>query len=92
MFEVRGDLNVEVLLANDDANKLVLYDLAVAVPAINNAGNSAFYSVSFILGTVDGGINVMSSGNFCKAPEESNSNFNYCAINKFNFAAQANGG
>ena len=36
----------------------------------------------------------MSSGNFCKTPEsfESDENFDYCAINKFNFAAQAIGG
>ena len=64
----------------------------MATPATNDLGKASFYSVSFILGTVQGGINVMSSGNFCKAPEEDDSNFDYCAINKFNFAAQATGG
>ena len=82
----------EVVLANDPANSLALYDLEVAPPAANSLGNSLFYSISFILGTVQGGINVISSGNFCKAPTEYNSNFDYCAINKFNFAAQATGG
>ena len=82
----------EILLADDANNPLALYDLSVAAPASNTLGNSLFYSISFILGTVQGGINVMSSGNFCKAPTEYNSNFDYCAINKFNFAAQATGG
>ena len=82
----------EVILANDIANSLALYDLGVASPAANSLGNSLFYSISFILGTVQGGINVMSTGNFCKTPTEYNSNFDYCAINKFNFAVQATGG
>lgn len=103
--EVRGDSDIidisgydvlveepVILLANDTSNSLALYDLSVAAPASNTLGNSLFYSISFILGTVQGGINVMSSGNFCKAPAEYNSNFDYCAINKFNFAAQATGG
>lgn len=83
---------VEVL-NSDEANPLALYDFSAAAPASNGL-NASFYSVSFILGTVQGGINVMSSGNFCAAPNdfESDSNFDYCAINKFNFAAQANGG
>ena len=79
-----------ILLENNDNNSLALYDLSAAVPASNDL-NAMFYSMSFILGTVQGGINVMSNGNFCTAPEGFNSNFDYCAINKFNFAAQANG-
>ena len=81
----------EILLDSDDANSLALYDLTAAAPAANGA-NAMFYSISFILGTVQGGINVMSSGNFCAAPNDYDSDFDYCAINKFNFAAQANGG
>ena len=86
--------SVAELLNAEDKSGLALYDLSVPVPAISEAKKTAFYSVSFILGTVQGGINVMSSGNFCKAPESNDNatNFDYCAINKFNFAAQANGG
>ena len=78
------------LLAGDISNNLAIYDLTSAAPA-----TSAFYITSFILGTIQGGININASGNFCATPEGYNStieNFNYCAINKFNFAAQANGG
>lgn len=92
--EFKGkDKNPVVLLANDGSNPLALYSFASALPAVNGSENAAFYSMSFILGTVQGGINVMSMGNFCEAPESFSSaeNFDYCAINKFNFAAQANG-
>ena len=99
VFDIRSDYEKvleepEILLAagDDTVNSLALYDLTVATPATNGANNSMFYSMSFILGTIQGGINVMSSGNFCAAPGEYDSNFDYCAINKFNFAAQANGG
>lgn len=89
-----GDLSdePEVLLSNDSSQPLALYDLDAAVPATNDLGNATYYSVSFILGTVQGGINVMSTGNFCKTPGEYDENFDYCAINKFNFAVQAIGG
>ena len=95
---------VERLLGGDDmGNKgsrentrgggnLALYDLTVGNPAKGLNTYSTFYSVSFVLGTIQGGIDVTKSGNYCQAPEEYNENFDYCAINKFNFAAQANGG
>ena len=92
--EFKGkDKNPVVLLANDGSSPLALYSFTSALPAVNGLENAAFYSMSFILGTVQGGINVMSMGNFCEAPESFSSaeNFDYCAINKFNFAAQANG-
>ena len=74
---------------------LAIYDLTSATPAEGNNSKNLFYSVSFILGSIQGGINVKSSGNFCATPNGFNSsveNFDYCAINKFNFAAQAVGG
>lgn len=92
--EFKGkDKEPVVLLANDGANPLALYSFTSALPAVDGLNSAAFYSMSFILGTVQGGINVMSMGNFCAAPEsfDSAENFDYCAINKFNFAAQANG-
>ena len=73
---------------------LAIFDLSAAAPAESSTFNNMFYSVSFVLGTIQGGANVLSAGDFCKPPEEKSNreNFDYCAINKFNFAAQANGG
>ena len=79
------------LLASSETNKLALYDLAVARPAVSTENNSVFYAVSFILGTVEGGINITSSGSSCKAPNDYESNLDYCAINEFSFAARATG-
>ena len=79
-----------------EGNSLAIYGLSVGVPAEGGAGNM-LYAVSFILGTVQGGINIDNNGsNFCATPEDyerdEDENFDYCAINKFNFAAQATGG
>jgi hypothetical protein len=52
-----------------------------------------FYAGSFILGTTTGGPNIKSNNGNCAVPGDVvYSNFDYCAINKFSFAAQANGG
>ena len=80
---------------SDDENKnttgLAIYDLDSTAPAGNDLIHSLFYSVSFILGTPRGGINIDATGDFCKPPKDYDNNFDYCAINKFNFAAQATG-
>lgn len=82
------------LLPNQGA--LALYDLQAPTPALDGTNNNMFYAVSFILGTVQGGVNVGAANDNCVAPEDYDNagieNFDYCAINKFNFAAQANGG
>ena len=87
------DAPIEIL---PDNGMLALYDLQAPSPALNGAINNMFYSVSFILGTIQGGINVNANNNNCVPPEDYTSStaeaFDYCAINKFNFAAQANGG
>ena len=78
------------LLSTDNGNNLVLYDLRAARPA--ESLNNALYSISFILGTLNGGVNVISKGSACTAPSGyEDDNFNYCSINKFNFTAQVNG-
>lgn len=81
--------------SSNTRNNLAIYNLTSASPSESSSHNSLFYSVSFILGTIQGGINIKATGNFCSTPEGYNSaieNFDYCAINKFNFAAQAMGG
>ncbi len=89
--EALGSKLIE-LLADDGANTLALYDLNVATPAYNAAKDNLFYSVSFILGTIRGGINIKVNGKSCAAPDNyATEAFDYCAINKFNFAAQAGG-
>lgn len=85
----KGNDKEFVELLGDKDNNLALYDLAVTGPAMGNG--TAFYSISFILGTTSGGININATNDFCSAPQNGG-DFNYCAINKFNFAAQATGG
>lgn len=94
-FQELDEEDIVEVLIQDKGNNLVLYDLRSTAGAQNAAENGLFYSVSFILGTVQGGINVKASGNYCVPPEDYNEasyeNFDYCAINKFNFAVQATG-
>ena len=81
---------VELLSSSANGN-MVLYDLTASTAA-NTSNNRLFYSVSFVLGTIQGGINIKKSTNSCAAPNDYKvENFDYCSINKFNFAAQANG-
>ena len=82
------------LLAGSE-NSLALYDLTSEVSEQGDTAKNLYYYTSFILGTIQGGININASGGFCAAPEEHIGlieGFDYCAINKFNFAAMANGG
>lgn len=72
-------------------SSLALYDLSVATPAATSDNSVMLYSVSFILGTVQGGMNVKSNGNYCGTPSDYGALFDYCAINKFNFAVRATG-
>lgn len=83
------------LLNNSSNGNMAIYDITAMTPASGAVAKKLFYSVSFVLGTVQGGINVKSQGNYCATPEgyrSAEENFDYCAINKFNFAAQTTGG
>ncbi len=80
----------EELLRKTDTD-LVLYDLVVFEPARIGAGERLLFSGSFILGTVNSGVDIMSSSEFCKTPDYISSDFGYCAINKFNFTLQTSG-
>ena len=81
------------LILSDKSYDLSLYNLFVARPAVSSTENNTFYSASFILGTVGGGINILAKGKSCAAPNDyaENENFDYCAINKFNFSVQVGG-
>jgi len=82
------------LLGNTSDSNIAIYDLYVAEPAVGKSRSNTFYWGSFILGTTQGGVNVLQDGNYCTPPEgySSYENFDYCSINKFNFAVQAIGG
>ena len=82
---------VDLILIDSD-NDLALYDLSIAKPAESSTRENLFYSASFILGTIEGGVNIKANGRSCDTPTDYvNELFDYCAINNFNFAVQANG-
>ena len=80
-------------LESEGKSNLALFDLSVAKPAESGTENNIFYAVSFILGTRTGGPNIAAQGQSCAAPNDyqNDENFEYCSINKFNFAAEAIG-
>ena len=75
-------------------NDLVFYEFVVFPPAVHEATGHALFSGTFLLGTMSGNIDITTTGNFCEVsrPDSFASDFPYCAINKFNFAARATGG
>ena len=82
-------------LLSGGSEGMALYELSTVISEQKGIIKNVYYYSSFILGTVQGGININATGDYCKIPGEYdglNENFNYCAINKFNFAALANGG
>lgn len=80
------------LLSDQGDSGLALYDLSISRPSYGPFTRNALYSGSFILATIQGGINLRAMGNYCATPSEyAIENFDYCAINKFNFAVLANG-
>ncbi|MBQ3445297.1 prepilin-type N-terminal cleavage/methylation domain-containing protein [Candidatus Saccharibacteria bacterium] len=83
---------VDVIIT-DKTYDLTLYNLYVPRPEISSTQKNTFYAVSFILGTVGGGININAHGKSCAPPNDykNNENFDYCAINKFSFAVQVGG-
>ncbi|MBQ3430102.1 hypothetical protein IJG21_01605 [Candidatus Saccharibacteria bacterium] len=81
---------VELLSKSD--TELALFNFYIAPPAQTSSTGKTLYSASFILATVSGGVDIMTNENYCTAPMTYGSDFSYCAINKFNFSIQANGG
>ena len=79
-------------MLNETDTSLAIYDLVIFQPARVTTTDRLLFSGSFILGTTTGGVDIMTTSNFCKAPTNFSADFNYCAINKFNFTVQASGG
>lgn len=90
-----------VELINTDESDLAMYDFTILPATQNNITGQIFYSGTFILATVRGGVNIMSNGDYCTGKEgaaitdpnveATDNDFNYCAVNKFNFAMRATG-
>ncbi len=80
------------LITSKGEENLALYDLLVSRPAASMPNDNVYYPISFVLGTLDGGINITAQGRTCAAPNDYEGNLDYCAINKFSFAARATGG
>ena len=80
----------ELLPRSED--NLAIYDLNLFTPVQHVNTGRTFESVTFILGTVAGGIDITATGDFCTdIPDNLNTDYNYCAINKFNFATYSTG-
>jgi len=80
----------ELLESAEDG--LVLYDFRIFPTSNNRITGHVFYSGTFILATLRGGVDIFRSGDYCAAEYGTlNTDFNYCAINKFNFAMRATG-
>ena len=92
MSETLGDPDEPIeLLSNSDV-RLALFGASVAPPAQTDTTNKMLYSMSFILATISGGADIKRSTGYCTEPDLTSIDFSYCAINKFNFTIQANGG
>ena len=83
-----------VELITKDEVDLALYDFSV-LPATQSVTTiQAFVSISFILATLKGGVNIKANGDFCQGSDVSEYNdyeFDYCAVNKFNFSVRTGG-
>ena len=81
------------LLSYVNGEGLALYNLEVSRPAQSGVQKTSFYAGSFILGSLEGGVNIGSSSDYCKAyvDEGLSANADYCSVNRFNFAVQTSG-
>lgn len=92
VFRAEKATNYTEILSPSESD-LVLYDLTVFEPIYEAGTGHALFSASFILGTMNGGADITTSGDFCRrGPDALDTDSSYCSINKFNFAARATGG
>jgi len=87
------DKSLPANLIQADEADLALYDFQIFPATQDPLTGQIFYSSSFILATLRGGVNIMSTGNFCQNPSPGTlgTDFNFCAVNKFNFTMRATG-
>lgn len=98
-LEIKEENNITVVteLLSPSEDNLALYDLTIFPTKYHEATKNSFVSGTFILGTVTGDpkkdVNILTSENICSGHPSDNftTDFVYCSINKFNFAATAIG-
>lgn len=94
-------------LLNEFDLSLMLYELTMFPPSQDAVTNRTFISGTFVLATERGNVDITRTGDYCNVNDLSRlengqnegsgsvfdigSEFNYCAINKFNFAARTAG-
>ncbi|MDR1032728.1 MAG: hypothetical protein LBL84_01805 [Candidatus Nomurabacteria bacterium] len=83
------------LIGSTEAN-LAIYQFSANVTADDSAGGQALYAISFVLGTMSNtakgsGDGSIDSAMTCTPPGGDKSEFNYCAINKFDIVVRATG-
>ena len=84
------DYTTNKFITSED--NLALYDFKIFPPTQHFLTFHSFYSGTFTLATVQGGVDITGVGDYCQnAPDALNTDFAYCAINKFNFAMRATG-
>ncbi len=75
---------------------LMLYELIIHQISQDSITLRTYMAGNFVLATERGGIDITTTGDYCQNSETSQldnlgAEFNYCAINKFNFAARTAG-
>lgn len=91
-FVLESEPGVVVDLLDSSENNLAIYDMTIFKPAVHKLTSAGYYSGSFILATLRGGVDITATGDFCTEPPDGlNTDFTYCSINKFNFSMRAVG-
>lgn len=87
-----GVTNTRELFSSSSEHQLALYDFHVFTPVYHSLTGHTYYSGSFVIGTIKGSVDITTTSDVCKeASDNLNTDFTYCAINKFNFAVRATG-
>jgi hypothetical protein len=85
-----------------DGTDLALYDFSIiSATRSNGLSGKGLYDVSFVIGTMRGGINVNSSSNYCSnnyggsddatQVAYADASISYCAVNRFEFVVRQSG-
>ena len=96
LHEIASSDDITELISRDEMD-LAIYDLRILPATQNDTTKQIFFSGSFILATLRGGVNIESNGDFCTGEGNLDgtdfalNDFDYCAVNKFNFSARATG-
>ena len=107
LFELGATLTTDAVteLIEDNESDLAMYNFTVFPATQHVTTKQIFYSGMFIIATYRGGVNIKSNGDFCEGSDNESgvrdtlngatdltlNDFDYCAVNKFNFSARATG-